>query len=525
MSTNLSSTPPENNLAPQSGSSPAVGWRHSISHIKGKWPVVTSAAATVSALVAPMFRGGVKVLEALDLAEFTGTTFAGWIFWLFSPRGAQMLFVLFMLAFFIALSRMLYLNLRPPQPAQEAQNIQAADVEIQGRIKELEGEKVSLEQRIENLQRDHEEEIRGYIRGFDSLKSKHDALKAQLENWAEYDWLVSIATVQANDIGDYVIVEKVYFCYHKLTDDIPIIVFGVDIFNKSVFDITIEDAIRGHIEIAGKPLLRDKRFIHNPSKISPMSKGELTIEHRLSPEEVALIAKRDKDVFGSFFYFDKLIVMIGSGKQVPSFERTQLKLPQFLGSNDTPFSTEVASLKAQLEEEKAKNTKPDITGEIKEVFFKKNYSMASGAISEHHYYDYDFFISVYVANHGAVTTIKNFKLILKSNGRPKDGDKMTLEGWHIQKQTGKEGLTDIEVYNDVPLEHSRNGWLHFIVSEVQESRIRHGEDDPMPEMEIELYALDKYGTLHQLNGLPQSEWQDNAAWGLPRIEHINDANS
>lgn len=354
--------------------------------------------------------------------------------------------------------------------------------ELAGRIRELEGEKALLEQK-------HKDAVMGYERGYDGLEREYNKLKKQLADWQRYDWLASLATVHSNDISDYVVVERLYFCYHELTDALPLIVFGVDIFNKSVFNITIENSINGHIEIAGKPLLRDKRFTYNPSKISPVSEGKLTIEHRLSLEEAALIAKCDKDEFGSFFYFDRLIVMIGNGTQFPRFERTQLKLPKFLGGKDTPAATEIASLKAQLEEA-VSNKKPNITGEIKEVFFKKHYSMASGAISEHHYYDYDFFISVYVANLGAVTTIKNFKFILKSNGRPKDGDKMTLEGWRIQKQTGRDGLTDIEGSNDVPLEHSRNGWLRFIVSDVQESSIRYSEDDPMPEMEIELYAID-----------------------------------
>ena len=391
--------------------------------------------------------------------------------------------------------------------------------EQKDRIKELEEVKAALERGIAKTGEQHRIEI-GRLQHSEQTHSIRADMKQGL--LAQYQWLHTLAAVQANDISDYVVVERLYFCYHELTGDLPFIVFGVDIFNKSVFNVTIENSINGHIEIAGKPLLRDKRFTHNPSKISPMSKGELTIEHRLSPEEAALIARRDKDIFGSFFYFDKLVVMIGGGTQFPSFERTQLRLPQFLGSNDTPAATEIASLKAQLEEEKAKNMKPDITGEIKEVFFESRFSPTSKVYDDFFYANFYFWIRVYVANHRATTTVKEFKFTLRSNGRQQDGKKETLEGWHVQRQTVKEELIDIEASNDVPLEHSRNGWLRFIVSDVQESGIRHTEDDPLPEMDIEIDVIDKDGTPHRLIGLPQSQWRENALWAIPRIAHITE---
>jgi hypothetical protein len=367
----------------------------------------------------------------------------------------------------------------------------------------LEGEKASLEERIKTLSTQHQRRI---------------------EDWEKFDWLVSLATVQANDITDHVRVERVYFCYHNLDAHFPHIVFGVDILNKSVFEITVEDVLLGSIEAGGEPLLRDKRFTHNPKKISPISEAKLTIEQRLSPEEAALIAKCGEAELRELLDFRKLVITIGGRPQPPPFERTPLELPRHLDIKDTSAATEIASLKTQLEEV-VNSKKPDIRGEIKEVFFDKDFSPASGAISDHFYSDYNFFVRVYVANHGAATTIKEFKLTLGSNGRRQDGDRETLEGWYVQRQTGKEDIVDVEASNDVPLEHSRNGWLRFVVRDVQESRIRYGEDDPMPEMELELYAVDKYENAHKLNDLPQSRWQENTSWTLPRAEHIKEMNS
>jgi hypothetical protein len=71
-----------------------------------------------------------------------------------------------------------------------------------------------------------------------------------------------MANAQARDISNYVVVEQVRFCYHDLTAPIPFLVFGVDIHNKSVFDITIENTIEGDIEIAGERLLGDTELIH-----------------------------------------------------------------------------------------------------------------------------------------------------------------------------------------------------------------------------------------------------------------------
>ncbi len=139
------------------------------------------------------------------------------------------------------------------------------------RIKELEGE-LKEETKKYKFELSQKEGLREYR---DSLESRLGAHK----------WLHEMAQIQAHDIGSYVKVEKVYFCYHKLKDTIPLIIFGVDIYNKSVFNIVIEDVVEGHIEIAGKPLLRDKRLIYNQGIISSSSKGTLTIEQRLSPEE------------------------------------------------------------------------------------------------------------------------------------------------------------------------------------------------------------------------------------------------
>ena len=56
-------------------------------------------------------------------------------------------------------------------------------------------------------------------------------------------WLPDMADGQAKDIGSYVVVEQLRFCFHDFSALIPILIFAIDIRNKSFFEITIDDKI------------------------------------------------------------------------------------------------------------------------------------------------------------------------------------------------------------------------------------------------------------------------------------------
>jgi len=360
--------------------------------------------------------------------------------------------------------------------------------------------------------------IEGSNQQIRKLESSADTLQRCISSrdaeLAQYAWLHDMADIQAQDIVSYVVVEQVRFCYHDLTAPIPFIIFGVDIHNKSVFDVTIENTIEGYIELAGERLLGDKELIHNP-KISPSGKESLTIKQRLSSVEIGLVSRCENDELGAFYYFDKVVIRVAARTEFPQFERASLKLPQYIGSKDTLFSTEIASLKAQLEEEKAKRTKPDITGKIKGVYSEW---WANGKLSDskHVYFDYHFIINVYLANHGAVATIEQFKLILKVGERSYDGERETdnhdvKEGEMNWRAWGAGELDDLEKSNDAPLAHTRNGSLWFVVTGVLNTEDR-------AQMELELYVIDKDGSSYTLDTLPQSQWQSNPFLKKARME-------
>jgi hypothetical protein len=170
--------------------------------------------------------------------------------------------------------------------------------------------------------------------------------------------------------------------------------------------------------------------------------------------------------------------------EFPEFERTRLIFSKSIGSKDTPFSTEIASLKAQLEEEKAKREKPDITGKTNEIYLEK---LANGELCrsnpEYMYWNFHFIINVYLANHEAPTTIEQFKLVLRAGERSYNGEKESDAEW---RAWGTGELIDIEKLNDVPLEHTRNGSLWFAVMGVQDTKDK-------SEIELELTSLIKMG--------------------------------
>lgn len=408
----------------------------------------------------------------------------------------------------------------PPLPPSEEQSVQGADQIVDSE---------KLNNRIKELERELEEENKKYkheLNQKEVLREHRDSIESELR---AHKWLHKMAEIQAEEIDKYVAVERVYLCYQELTASIPRILFDVEFNNKSVFDISIEDTMEEHIEIAGQPLLRDKRVIYNEKDIPPSSKGRLIIEQRLSPEEAALVAKCEKEVLGAFFYFHKLVLMVRGGTKVSRVKSKPLILPEHICTKDeihadnwehyeakiSALKAEIAALKSQLGEDNAKLASPDIQGEIKEVYFSKHTNLdASMVVSNHFYNDFYFTLRAYVANHGAATTIAEFQFFLISNGVRTKGEKALLKGYYIERYEDsanlfavddrviEEALTNIESFNDDPLDHTRNGWLRFRVREIREA-------ENEAEIEIELSAIDKLGTPHKLISLPQAQWQDD----------------
>jgi hypothetical protein len=159
----------------------------------------------------------------------------------------------------------------------------------------------------------------------------------------------------------------------------------------------------------------------------------------------------------------------------------------------------------------------DIQGEIKEVFYEKDVSMdASFILSKDVYYDYIFTVRVYVSNQGSPTSVERFNFKLCVNDQELIGERLSLKDFHIFRiGTGQDKLIDIEEANDAPFEHTRNGWLRFLVRNVKAVGDYHEE----PKQVINMALIDKRKKTHTLAGLPQEQWK-KTSWQYPeRIVH------
>jgi len=113
-------------------------------------------------------------------------------------------------------------------------------------------------------------------------------------------------------------------------------------------------------------------------------------------------------------------------------------------------------------------------------------------------------MSVYLANHGAPTTLEHLKLTLKANAQPYKGMKLSLADFYVVRPGLKDPLKDIEDSNDMPLDYTRRGWVRFVVRGVK----RYDEDRPV--LELELEAVDKDEVAHRLITPVESEWSENS---------------
>lgn len=342
----------DNRLTPPADNSLAPSESHSLLRLKGRRAVIASAAAAIGTQVAQYFNFGIRILEKLDLADFTGTTFLQWLRWLFSPSGAQTLFVLFLAAFFIAVIRTVQpkeeKELTQPElqtaliESEVAKAKEALNAQHQSEIKTLRGEIESLQFKLS----ERADRIEGHKRAFDDLKRKYDGLQARLNDWEKYTWLVGVALKQADAIHQYVTLERIERADARLhdADGIPYISFHFYIINKSVFDITVEldtNARDSYIVFSRSGLreplhLRSERFFGVPNAelyLPNLGTGCLTIKQQLSPMEAHTIA-RGEGQDDAIFHFDRLVINIKGHNREPRVEGKRLMIDKRITLNN-----------------------------------------------------------------------------------------------------------------------------------------------------------------------------------------------
>lgn len=137
---------------------------------------------------------------------------------------------------------------------------------------------------ISNLSRQLAASEEGHQRVDQEAARYHSKLK-------KYDWIISMAEDQQLKISDYIFLERGFYCYAKLDEDIPYINFGFDILNKSFYNIQFESLIKGFIECENKRLFGDKILIQGDVVIPSMNDGTLTITQRITESELPFLKK------------------------------------------------------------------------------------------------------------------------------------------------------------------------------------------------------------------------------------------
>jgi archaellum component FlaC len=246
-----------------------------------------------------------------------------------TPLGNTLLIILGIAWIVLVASR------KPKAATPESISISEADLnteqtrgikELNDRIRELEGEKSSLEierkqdaKSIEHYRTKAERLEKNYL-DIDVLYRDRDS---RLNNLiAQYSWLHELADAQMVNISQYVELESILLTDVRLTDINPTVTFVLKVRNISVFDITINRS-----ELSGYLVFMDLRLrgqiTMTGSTIHDMQyngRGELTLEQCLNPGEAEHISNNQNEP-DSYFYFDKLYIPINGGKRFPEVER------------------------------------------------------------------------------------------------------------------------------------------------------------------------------------------------------------
>ena len=105
-------------------------------------------------------------------------------------------------------------------------------------------------------------------------------------------WLIDLADKQTKNICDYVKLDK-FFISHIKEKPLPYIVFLFEMKNNSLFDVTLENSIGGHMEFSGTTLEGSRTFTQEPHAFDCNKPGWFAFEYRLSPAEFTMISEYD----------------------------------------------------------------------------------------------------------------------------------------------------------------------------------------------------------------------------------------
>jgi hypothetical protein len=149
----------------------------------------------------------------------------------------------------------------------------------------------------------------------------------------QYGWLHEMANAQARDIDRYVIVERVLLCGKRFEVDPPYIEFWLDIYNMSVFDLTLhKDVIGGRVIYRGERLLEGKEIVYDQDTIPSSKRRHLNVRQYLTQGQAESIAKYTDEVLEILLNFQEVDITVSGGTQFPQVGQKRLTMPQSIGT-------------------------------------------------------------------------------------------------------------------------------------------------------------------------------------------------
>ncbi len=201
----------------------------------------------------------------------------------------------------------------------------------------------------------------------ESIEKLEEQKRNLEQRWNEHvfqnRWLFALAETQAKSVNSYVSFDQCIVRDMKLDDPIPSLIFGLHFTNHSIYSITIE------LEQGEGVLFMERRLntypivVHENKLIDVPcgQQGYIYLEQPLRREEAEYITqsliKPDAQ-----FYFGGLIATVKGGTSAHQVLPQRLQVPHRVRIQEpspAELKEQIAALKSQLEEERARNAKPD----------------------------------------------------------------------------------------------------------------------------------------------------------------------
>ena len=137
-------------------------------------------------------------------------------------------------------------------------------------------------------------------------------------------WLHNLADGEVNKVWEFIELLKVSVWRLNLDADIPTIKWGFVVKNNSLFPVSLDGDIRGHLLFEGTKLLEQRTLVTNDlDNLGHFREGTVTFEQRLSKLEAEMIKNNPQGKFN----FQGLQIYVKGGLGFDKIQSRQLLVP------------------------------------------------------------------------------------------------------------------------------------------------------------------------------------------------------